>query len=439
MEIKGTLPWQFLLIALALVFGALATFGEPQQVSPPVITHVEVNHAGQKTLVRVAGTGALDCRIMRLSDPERLVLDFQGARLAKPYSSIPSSFSPVLAVRTGQFRPDVARVVIDLERGVAYRVGSEENSVTVEFDVAASTPIPAPAAGAQYRAVARPAAASVSAPAPVAGTGPAFRSDSSIRTPSPLAGGPSPENRAAPFEGSFKNGMLTFRAGNQSLRSVLKRIGDEAGVSIYLAEGLGNEQISVEFQHYRLDEALRQILSHYDVFFLYGEGQDTLASPPLRAVWVYPPGRAGAARPLPKSTAVTGGQAAPVPMGSSAGPHAEAPAGPKASDPTADVLQALKDPSDEVRGRALSQAVLTRAQIPRETLVNLALTDPSDKVRILALLALPVDPDLRWVAERAAGDSNPAVTQAAQGILRALDSRDKAKPLAAQKPKLPEP
>ncbi len=93
--------------------------------------------------------------------------------------------------------------------------------------------------------------------------------------------------------------MLTFRAQNQSLGAVLKRIGDQAGVSIYLAEGLDNGQISVEFQHYRLDEALRQILSRYDVFFLYGEGQGALGSAVLRAVWVYPTGRAEERRPLP--------------------------------------------------------------------------------------------------------------------------------------------
>jgi hypothetical protein len=421
----------------------LATFGEPQQVSPPVITHVEVNrpnpNTGQKTLVRVTATVALACRTMRLSDPERLVLDFPGARLAKPYSSIPSAFSPVLAVRTGQFRPDVARVVIDLKRAVAYRVRSEENSVAVEFDVAASTPVPAPAPSgpALLPARARPEKTTAPAPRPVVRTSPALRPDSSFRPPAPLAGG-TPGSQAAPFEGSFKDGMLTFQAKNQSLRSVLKRIGDEAGVNIYLEEGLGNDQISVEFQHYRLDEALRQILSRYDVFFLYGEGQDTLASPPLRAVWVYPPGRAVAGHSLPEITAAPAKQAATVQTRSSTGPHAEALAGPKASDPVAEVLQALKDPSDEVRGRALSQAVLARAPIPRETLIDLALTDPSDKIRILALLALPVDPDLRWVAERAAGDSSPGVTQAAQGILRALDVRARAKSWAAQTPKPPE-
>lgn len=434
-------------------------------MSPPVITHVDVNHPGQKTLVRVAGTGPLDCRIMRLSDPERLVLDFQGARLARRYSSIPSSFSPVLAVRTGQFRPDVARVVIDLERDVKYRLGSGEDGVTVEFDVAASTPLPAPPSGPTFlparahpvepsvpapRSPTSAGSANVPVPSPLPGASSTPPSNSSIQPPLPLAAGP-PEKQAAPFEGSFENGMLTFRTQNQSLRSVLKQIGDATGVSIHLAEALGNEQISVEFQHYRLDEALRHILSRYDAFFLYGERQDILGSPPLRAVWIYPPGRAETARLLPEVTATAGKQATPTQTASAPGAQpaparttstpglqAAAPPPAKGSDSAADVLQALKDPSAEARERALSQALSAKVQIPQETLIDLALTDPSVKVRLLALQALPVDPDLRWVAERAAGDSDPEITQAAREILRTLDLRERAKAWAAHQPKPPE-
>jgi hypothetical protein len=444
MEIKSSLPWQSLLVVSALVFGTLPIFCAPQQGTSPVITQVEVDRpdrktdqkTGQKTIVRVTGSSALAYHTMRLSDPERLVLDFPGALLAR-LPSIPAAFPPVRGVRFGQFKPDVARVVIDLEQPVAYRVRSEENGVTVEFDLAASAPAhtapaPAPPAARAVRlARARPAEAEPSAPAPrpVAATNSIPRSDPPIRPPSPLAGGPSPANDA-PLENSFKDGMLTFRAQGQTLRSVLKRIGDQAGVSIYLEEGLGNEQLSVEFQHYRLDEALRQILSHYDVYFLYGEGQGTLGSPALRAVWVYPAGHATAPRPSPQSTAATAKEPAPKQPRSNADPRADDSTGRKASDPVAKLLEALKDPSGEVRERALSRALIAKTQIPQETLVNLALADESDKVRLLALQALPVDPDLKWVAERAAGDSSQSVNQAAQEILRTFDARDRAKPWA---------
>jgi len=429
MEIKSNLAWQLLFVASALVFGALAAFAEPQQVSPLVITQVEVSRpdekTGQKTVVRVTGSGPLVCQTMLLSDPERLVLNFPGARLAKPDSSISSSFPPVLGVQTDQFNPDVAHVVIGLEQAVAYRVRTEENGVAVEFDVAASAP-------------------ARSAPATAAPPGQAVLSS---------------EKQAAPLEDGFKDGMLTFRAKGQSLRSVLKQIGDQAGVSMYLPEGFGNDQISVEFQHYRLVDALRQILGDDDVFFLYGERQGTQGSPALRAVWVYPVGRTETPLPLLETAVATPQEAAPAQTatGATAAPRVEAPtapvqaetsanaasrddapAAPKGDDSAAEVLRALQDHNDEVREQALSEALAAKVQIPQDTLINLALTDPSEKVRVQALKALPVDPDLRWVAERAAGDLDEDVTYAARGILRMLDLRERAKAWAERTANPPE-
>ena len=45
------------------------------------IASVEVGRAGQRTTVRVAGTGPLSYHVLRLSDPPRLVVDFSNARL----------------------------------------------------------------------------------------------------------------------------------------------------------------------------------------------------------------------------------------------------------------------------------------------------------------------------------------------------------------------
>ena len=117
--------------------------------------------------------------------------------------------------------------------------------------------------------------------------------------------------------------------------------------------------------------------------------------------------------------------------GSNPGPPAEALTGPKGSDSAAAVLKAIGDPNDDVREQALSHALITKAKIPQEMLVNLALTDVSAKVRLLALQALPLDPDLRWVAERATGDWDQSVSLAAREVLRALDLRIRAESWAA--------
>ena len=108
----------------------------PAASVPPaatLIAQVEVSRADQQTSVRVEGNGRLSYQASRLSDPERLVLDFSGVRLALARTSVPSDWKPVRGVRLGQFKPDVARVVIDLERGVPYSVKAEGKSVTVAF------------------------------------------------------------------------------------------------------------------------------------------------------------------------------------------------------------------------------------------------------------------------------------------------------------------
>ena len=92
-------------------------------------------------------------------------------------------------------------------------------------------------------------------------------------------------------------------------------------------------------------------------------------------------------------------------------------------DQSADALQeALRDKNEKVRIRALHRALYSGVGIPLELLIELALNDDSMNIRFLALQALPVDPKLRWVAERALHDSNPQVNQKAEEILEELNA-----------------
>src|SRR5207302_8078161 len=142
---------------ILLILGVLTSANRPISVSTPlsvqdtsatsaatIITEVEVSHSrpGDQTIVRVEGNGRLTCQPLRLNNPERLVLDFSGARLAVRRTfrrGEPSALKPVRGIRLGQFKPHVARVVIDLESAdAAYSVQSEGNTLTVVF--AGSTP-----------------------------------------------------------------------------------------------------------------------------------------------------------------------------------------------------------------------------------------------------------------------------------------------------------
>ena len=466
MKTKGMLCRRALLGVFALALGTAAGFSQPQQQLSPsanrlagvgpqsslqaagadsgatIIAQVEVGRSrGDQAIVRVEGNGRLTCQPLRLTNPERLVLDFSGVRLAVSRTLIPSALKPVRRVRLGQLKPDVARVVIDLESAAdaRYDVKSERNSFTVAF--AGSIPPgggtrspvapQAPAKQEKNAVHARRTETPQQAPAPRAAIGISgmSRPDSSAppaRRPAVLASPIGREAKAEPFQSAFKYGMLTYRAQNQTLRSILDRIAAMANVDIALSEGLGDEKLSVEFQHYRLDEALRQMLKGYDAFFFYGVDEERERPASLRAVWVYRATRAQGFKPTPPDTWAASTQEFQQ-MLAEPDPEVRARAIEtlirRKGDQSADALQeALRDKNEKVRIRALHRALYSGVGIPLELLIDLALNDDSMNIRFLALQALPVDPKLRWVAERALHDSNPQVNQKAEEILEELNA-----------------
>jgi len=469
MNTKCKLFRQIFLGVMVLAAGVLSGFAHPQPQEPPaatdaraarraqqaapsapaaiLIARVEIARAGQMTIVRVGGSRQPNCQAMRLTNPERLVLDCAGAHLGFAQRSIASSFPPVRGVRAGQFTPDVVRVVIDVAEAVPYRVTPQQNSLTVEFDTAAAASVGGPAPRQKPREPAQTAVRvrrpdgviSSPRPAPAAVTS---RTPSPKAPASPPAAFPShvpPELEPVAWVNSFANGLLTFRAQNQALRSVLKLIGAQTGVAIYLAEGLGNEQLSVEFQNFRLDEVLRQILKDYDVFYFYGGGEGSKAPTALKAVWVYPAGRGPEFLRVSANSGTTRAkETEPLPADPDAAVRAhsiEILIRRQGRQAGAIVQAALKDESEKVRSKALYRALLAGAEIPQEILIQLALNDESANVRYLALQALPLDPNLRWVAERAVNDSSQQVSEMAQDILHELDAANQPNPAAdSQRP-----
>jgi type IV pilus assembly protein PilQ len=98
-----------------------------------VISSVAITQEPQRAAIRVEGAGRLDVHAARMQNPERLVLDFAGAKMSVRQTSIPGVSAPVRGVRMGQFRPDVARVVIDLTGAAPYQIAHEGESVVIYF------------------------------------------------------------------------------------------------------------------------------------------------------------------------------------------------------------------------------------------------------------------------------------------------------------------
>ena len=119
---------------------ALAQTQEPAGANKAaaVISSVAITQASQSAAVRVEGDGRLDVRAARMANPDRLVLDFAGARLAVQRTVIPGIAAPVRGVRMGQYRSDVARVVIDLTAATPYQVSRDGEAVVVSFKSSAA-------------------------------------------------------------------------------------------------------------------------------------------------------------------------------------------------------------------------------------------------------------------------------------------------------------
>lgn len=220
---------------------------------------------------------------------------------------------------------------------------------------------------------------------------------------------------------NFKDGRLSVRVQNRPLEWVLEEISREGRVAIIRADGVGGERVSVQFQDLPLDEGLRQILKEKDAFFFYGVEEKPPAS--LRAIWIYPSRRGRGLAPVPPETwastkELEGRLTEPDPQARSQAVEALVE---RKGDRALDVvLQALRDADEQVRSWALYSALSAGVELPTDSLIDLALHDPSHNVRFLALEALATDPNVRTVGEQALNDPSPHVRRKAQEILETL-------------------
>ena len=178
-----------LILAATAISGisSIAQTQEPAGASSAasVISNVAVTQLSQRASVRVEGQGRLEVQASRMQNPERLVLDFGSTRLAVQKTVIPGVAAPVRGVRLGQFRPNVARIVVDLTAAAPYEILREGTAVVVAFDVQPESPVDAPVTtttvASRETVKLRPASYDMSAPRRVLGT----RASKSLSASSP--------------------------------------------------------------------------------------------------------------------------------------------------------------------------------------------------------------------------------------------------------------
>jgi type IV pilus assembly protein PilQ len=123
-----------LMVATAAIFGVTSAARADGPASGEV-TGVSVQAAPGRADVIINVRGAVEVRDFMLQSPNRLVLDVMGARLkGNPISDYDGvKRGGVLNLRFGQFKPDVARIVLDLDRAMDYHVERVADAIRVSF------------------------------------------------------------------------------------------------------------------------------------------------------------------------------------------------------------------------------------------------------------------------------------------------------------------
>jgi hypothetical protein len=235
--------------------------------------------------------------------------------------------------------------------------------------------------------------------------------------------------------------LLTLSVTNQALHDVAKTIAEQANLNIIIAEGLDNPNVNFIFDKQPLQSSLQKLFAHYDTFFLYSNETDRPAQ--LTAVWVYPKGMGALLSPLPamaqQSQQVALNTDDPDPNRRAAAITSILE---QQGDAAADVLQlALDDPDEKVRMHALHSAGISSVPMPFDKLKAMALKDASATIRSMALAALyqQFEEKRLNVEETMAAvnltlnDPDPVVTELAKQIMANLEAVVSAPPLKETK------
>ena len=123
-----------LMVATAAIFGVTSAARADGPASGEV-TGVSVQAAPGRADVIINVRGAVEVRDFMLENPNRLVLDVVGAKLkGNPVSDYDGvKRGGVLNLRFGQFKPDVVRIVLDLDRAMDYHVERVADAIRVSF------------------------------------------------------------------------------------------------------------------------------------------------------------------------------------------------------------------------------------------------------------------------------------------------------------------
>ncbi len=130
------------MILSSLLLGASLAAARPARAEGPgggEVTAVSLAPTAGKAEVVIAVRGAVEVKDFLLASPDRLVLDVVGATLGQNAPAVYDGVKRgvVTDLRYSQFRPDVVRIVLDLDGPTTYQVQRAGDAIRVAFGPAA--------------------------------------------------------------------------------------------------------------------------------------------------------------------------------------------------------------------------------------------------------------------------------------------------------------
>jgi len=126
------------MILSSLLLGASLVAARPARAEGPgsgEVTAVSLAPAAGKAEMVIAVRGAVEVKDFLLTSPDRLVLDVVGATLGQNVPAVYDGVkrAGVTNLRYSQFRPDVVRIVLDLDGPTTYEVQHTGDRIRVSF------------------------------------------------------------------------------------------------------------------------------------------------------------------------------------------------------------------------------------------------------------------------------------------------------------------
>jgi type IV pilus secretin PilQ/predicted competence protein len=133
------------------------------------IGKISVARGGDGLNIEISGSGPMTAKTMRLTHPDRVVVDIPNSVLQGRAREIPVNSGDVKSVRVGRYQEGTTRVVVDMAQMRDFQISPEGNKLVVSMrDSSTSTPAPLPAV--REAVVTADATPQTAAPQPVAAT-----------------------------------------------------------------------------------------------------------------------------------------------------------------------------------------------------------------------------------------------------------------------------